>query len=144
MEQTTTTEPTFIGIDVSKDRLDVAIHPPGKVFVTSRDAAGLDELLTRLRPLVPELVALEATGRHPGRRRPGRCRGQRRPRESSSGVCPDRTNSTICRRNSGGQETLNFGISDTSVSSLGVSTKPGQPHPNGRSANAERPFCCSD
>lgn len=64
MEQTTPTaaEPIFIGIDVSKDRLDVAVLPSGEVFVTSRDAAGLDDLLARLRPLGPALVALEATG----------------------------------------------------------------------------------
>jgi transposase len=63
MEHTTTTsEPIFIGIDVSKDRLDVAVLPSGEVFVTGRDAAGLDDLLARLRPLAPALVALEATG----------------------------------------------------------------------------------
>jgi len=43
--------PNVIGI--SKDRLDVAIHPSGEVFVASGDAAGLDDLLTRLRPSVP-------------------------------------------------------------------------------------------
>jgi transposase len=63
MEQTSTAaEPIFIGIDVSKDRLDVAVLPSGEAFATSRDAAGLDDLLARLRPLAPELVALEATG----------------------------------------------------------------------------------
>lgn len=62
MEQTSTAaEPLFIGIDVSKDRLDVAVLPSGEVFATGRDAAGLDDLLVRLRPLAPELVALEAT-----------------------------------------------------------------------------------
>ena len=53
---------TFVGIDVSKDRLDVALLPSGEVFVVSRDAAGLDNLLARLRPLAPQIVALEATG----------------------------------------------------------------------------------
>jgi transposase len=63
MEQTSTAaEPIFVGIDVSKDRLDIAVLPSGEVFATSRDAAGLDDLLARLRPLAPELVALEATG----------------------------------------------------------------------------------
>lgn len=55
-------EPIFVGIDVSKDRLDVAVLPSGEVFATNRDAAGLDDLLARLRPLAPTLVALEATG----------------------------------------------------------------------------------
>jgi transposase len=58
----TAAEAVFIGIDVSKDRLDVAVLPSGEAFATSRDAAGLDDLLARLRPLAPELVALEATG----------------------------------------------------------------------------------
>jgi len=63
MEQTNTAAEThFVGIDVSKDRLDVALLPSGEVFATGRDAAGLDDLLARLRPLAPTLVALEATG----------------------------------------------------------------------------------
>jgi transposase len=63
MEQTSTAvETIFIGIDVSKDRLDVAVLPSGEIFATGRDATGLDDLLARLRPLAPELVALEATG----------------------------------------------------------------------------------
>jgi transposase len=52
-----------VGIDVSKDRLDVAIYPsdePG--FAVARDAAGLDALASRLKPLGPAAVAVEATG----------------------------------------------------------------------------------
>lgn len=55
-------EATFVGIDVSKDRLDVAVLPDGGAFAVARDAAGLDELAARLKPLAPEAVALEATG----------------------------------------------------------------------------------
>jgi len=55
-------EPTVVGIDVSKDRLDVATLPGGEAFVVTRDAAGLDALVGRLKPLAPEAVALEATG----------------------------------------------------------------------------------
>lgn len=51
-----------VGIDVSKDRLDVAVRPSGEVFTTERKAAGLDQLIVRLRELGPQLVALEATG----------------------------------------------------------------------------------
>jgi transposase len=51
-----------IGIDVSKDRLDVAVHPSGEHFALARDAAGLDALVARLNPLVPRVIALEATG----------------------------------------------------------------------------------
>jgi len=51
-----------VGIDVSKDRLDVHVRPKGEVFAVSRDAAGLEELAARLLPLDPRLVAVEATG----------------------------------------------------------------------------------
>lgn len=51
-----------VGIDVSKDRLDVAIRPSGESFAVSRDACGLRDLVERLKPLAPGIVALEATG----------------------------------------------------------------------------------
>lgn len=51
-----------IGIDVAKDRLDVAVRPSGESFVVNRNAAGLERLVERLQPLAPRLVALEATG----------------------------------------------------------------------------------
>jgi transposase len=52
----------FVGIDVSKDRLDVAVRPSGEVFAVERNAAGLELLAARLRELSPHVVALEATG----------------------------------------------------------------------------------
>ena len=51
-----------VGIDVSKDRLDVAVRPGGEAFTVERNAAGLDRLIERLRQVSPTLVALEATG----------------------------------------------------------------------------------
>jgi transposase len=51
-----------VGIDVSKDRLDVAVRPGGEAFWVERNAAGIDSLVVRLRELVPHVVALEATG----------------------------------------------------------------------------------
>jgi transposase len=51
-----------VGIDVSKDRLDVALRPTGEVFSVARDAGGLDALVARLAPLAPTAVAVEATG----------------------------------------------------------------------------------
>jgi transposase len=50
------------GIDVSKDRLDIAVRPSGEVFAVERNAAGLERLVARLRELCVHLVALEATG----------------------------------------------------------------------------------
>ncbi len=51
-----------VGVDVSKDRLDVAVRPTGEVFAVERNAAGLEHLVVRLRELSPRVVALEATG----------------------------------------------------------------------------------
>lgn len=51
-----------VGIDVSSERLDVAVRPSGEAFVVERKAAGLDDLIVRLQQLDPQLVALEATG----------------------------------------------------------------------------------
>lgn len=51
-----------VGIDVSKDRLDVAVRPTGERFAVARDAEGLDTLLARLAPLRPAAVAVEASG----------------------------------------------------------------------------------
>ncbi len=51
-----------VGIDVSKDRLDVHVLPSGEAFAVSRDAAGLEALVERLLPLAPKTVAVEATG----------------------------------------------------------------------------------
>jgi transposase len=51
-----------VGIDVSKDRLDVHVWPDGIALAVARDGKGLAELIERLRPLEPELVVVEATG----------------------------------------------------------------------------------
>jgi transposase len=53
---------TIVGIDVAKDRLDVAVRPSGELFRVERNAGGLERLVERLRPLAPSLVVLEATG----------------------------------------------------------------------------------
>ena len=55
-------ENIIVGIDVSKDRLDVAVRPSGEFFVVERNAAGLEQLIKRLKAISPRIVALEATG----------------------------------------------------------------------------------
>jgi transposase len=55
-------EAIFVGIDVSKDWLDVHVRPGGEAFAVSRDGRGLEELIDRLTTLAPQLIALEATG----------------------------------------------------------------------------------
>jgi transposase len=52
----------IIGIDVAKDKLDVAVRPSGERFVVKRSEAGLAELGDRLRKLKVAVVGLEATG----------------------------------------------------------------------------------
>ena len=51
-----------IGIDVSRDRLDVHVLPSGEAFCVPRDGAGIADLCGRLGALAPGAVALEATG----------------------------------------------------------------------------------
>jgi transposase len=52
----------YVGIDVSKARLDVSVRPSGEAFVVARDDKGLAELVARLRAVAPRLIAVEATG----------------------------------------------------------------------------------
>jgi transposase len=52
----------FVGIDVSKDRLDVATHPEPSSWSVTNDEAGIEDLVQRLLPLQPVRVVLEATG----------------------------------------------------------------------------------
>jgi transposase len=52
----------FVGIDVSKDRLDVHLRPSGESFAVARDGEALAMLVERLRALAPALVVMEATG----------------------------------------------------------------------------------
>ena len=53
---------SFIGIDVSKHRLDVCVLPQDRLFTVSNDQAGLDELLEFLSDLQVGGIILEATG----------------------------------------------------------------------------------
>ncbi|HEX7983829.1 MAG TPA: IS110 family transposase [Duganella sp.] len=52
----------YVGIDVSKDRLDVHVRPSGEAFAVARDGKGLEELVARLQAISPALIAVEATG----------------------------------------------------------------------------------
>jgi len=54
--------PTFIGIDVAKDKLDIAVRPSAEQWVTPQSEEGLSALVAKLVTLAPELVVLEATG----------------------------------------------------------------------------------
>ncbi len=58
----TNAQPVFVGIDVSKDKLDVALWPSGESFTVERNARGLNSLCAKLAALNPVIIALEATG----------------------------------------------------------------------------------
>src|SRR5438552_17021824 len=50
----------FVGIDVAKAQLEVAIGPSGESFSVANDETGISDLLRRLEPA--DLVIIEATG----------------------------------------------------------------------------------
>lgn len=51
----------FVGIDISKAQLDVAVRPEG-CWAVPHDARGIATAVTRLQALGPTLIVLEATG----------------------------------------------------------------------------------
>jgi transposase len=55
---------SHVGIDVSKERLDVCLMPGSETLVVSNDQPGIESLLGRLRQSPPKLVVLEASGRY--------------------------------------------------------------------------------
>ncbi len=52
----------FVGIDVSKKHLDVAIRPGKDFFTVGNDDQGIADLVRRLADLNPQLILLEASG----------------------------------------------------------------------------------
>jgi transposase len=54
--------PLFVGIDVAKDTLDVAVRPTAETWSIPNDEAGIAALVAQVGALAPTLVVLEATG----------------------------------------------------------------------------------
>src|SRR3712207_1851071 len=54
--------PTFVGIDVSKHRLDLHLRPSGEGFTIDYDDESVAALIERLGSFTPALIVLEATG----------------------------------------------------------------------------------
>lgn len=52
----------FVGIDVSKERLDIHVIPSGAAWSVGNDQDGHRDLVKKLREVKPTLVVLEATG----------------------------------------------------------------------------------
>src|SRR3989441_698618 len=54
--------PCFVGIDVAKAQLDIALRPSGERWAVPNDASGVATLVDRVQTLHPTLIVLEATG----------------------------------------------------------------------------------
>src|ERR1041385_2504306 len=52
----------FVGIDVSKDHLDLVAQPLGQRWHCANDPSAFPTLLAELHALAPTLIVLEATG----------------------------------------------------------------------------------
>lgn len=53
---------SFVGLDVAKAQVDVAVRPSGEQWRVANDEAGIAQLVERLRIEQPTLVVAEATG----------------------------------------------------------------------------------
>ena len=62
VEQRMPNDESFVGIDVSKAVLEVAVHPSGEHWKVPNDPDGIGDLVSRLQQLAPERIVLEATG----------------------------------------------------------------------------------
>lgn len=54
--------PCFIGIDVAKAQLDIALRPSGERWAVPNDTSGVTTLVAQLQARHPTLIVLEATG----------------------------------------------------------------------------------
>jgi transposase len=54
--------PCFVGIDVAKAQLDIALRPSGERWAVPNDASGVATLVEQLQGRHPILIVLEATG----------------------------------------------------------------------------------
>ncbi len=52
----------FVGIDVSKAWLDIAVHEQEKYWRAGNNDQGIAGLVVELKELAPALILLEATG----------------------------------------------------------------------------------
>jgi len=55
-------KPVYVGVDVSKTQLDIAVRPTGQRWTAANTEAGIADAVARLQSLAPALIVLEATG----------------------------------------------------------------------------------
>jgi transposase len=61
-QQVRTEASRFVGVDVSKDKLDICVIPGGELSDFANDPGGIAKLVALLKQLSPAAVVLEATG----------------------------------------------------------------------------------
>jgi transposase len=54
--------PVFVGIDVAKDKLDLARSDTGQVLALANDPRDIDKIVQLLKPLQPACIVVESTG----------------------------------------------------------------------------------
>lgn len=64
VSETTANAEVYVGLDVSKDRLDVYVHPLGRRLAVANDRLGLKRLTRALNGLAVALVVIEATSKY--------------------------------------------------------------------------------
>ena len=52
----------FVGVDVAKAQLDIAVRPTGERWAVANDDAGIATLVAQLQAVQPTLIVFEATG----------------------------------------------------------------------------------
>ena len=58
----TTSSEKFVGIDVAKEKLDIAVLGETKASQVSNDEKGIAKLIEEMKRLAPDLIVVEATG----------------------------------------------------------------------------------
>jgi transposase len=62
MEKELEREEVYIGIDVSKDTLDMGAHPTGQIWQYKNSKSGIAKTVAKLKTISPKLIVMEATG----------------------------------------------------------------------------------
>jgi len=58
----TTRSGKFVGIDVAKEKLDIAVLGEKKASQVANEEKGIAKLIEQMQALAPELIVVEATG----------------------------------------------------------------------------------
>lgn len=62
MNDTNTKKVDYVGIDVSKSRLDIALGENGEVWHVRNDGEGFEILVKKLEEIEPKMIVIESTG----------------------------------------------------------------------------------